>query len=105
VTAALGATAITPDGVDDVQRQGRLGAHDTARGAGARCACWGAPPPAWGSHAPQQKLTHATATYQDQPKGQQSCAACFNFQPPDACKFVQGAISPNGWCLLFAPKA
>jgi len=53
----------------------------------------------------QQKLTQATATYQDQPKGQQSCAACFNFQPPDACKFVQGAISPNGWCLLFAPKA
>jgi hypothetical protein len=52
----------------------------------------------------QQKITPAAAKYQDQPKGQQSCAVCVNFQPPNACKFVQGTISPTGWCLLFAPK-
>jgi hypothetical protein len=52
----------------------------------------------------QQKITPAAAKYQDQPKGQQSCATCINFQPPNACKFVQGTVSPNGWCLLFAPK-
>lgn len=52
----------------------------------------------------QQKITQAAAKYQDQPKGQQSCAVCVNFQPPNACKFVQGTISPTGWCLLFAPK-
>jgi hypothetical protein len=52
----------------------------------------------------QQKITPAAAKYQDQPKGQQSCATCINFQPPNACKFVQGTISANGWCLLFAPK-
>lgn len=52
----------------------------------------------------QQKITQAAAKYQDMPKGQQSCAVCVNFQPPSACKFVQGTISPNGWCLLFAPK-
>lgn len=52
----------------------------------------------------QQKLSQAAAKYQDQPKGKQSCAVCANFQPPNACKFVQGMISPNGWCLLFAPK-
>ncbi len=52
----------------------------------------------------QQKITPAAAKYQDQPKGQQSCAVCVNFQPPNACKFVQGTISPSGWCLLFAPK-
>jgi hypothetical protein len=52
----------------------------------------------------QQKITPASAKYQDQPKGEQSCAVCVNFQPPNACKFVQGTISPNGWCLLFAPK-
>jgi len=52
----------------------------------------------------QQKITPAAAKYQDQPKGQQSCAVCVNFQPPNACKFVQGTISPTGWCLLFASK-
>lgn len=52
----------------------------------------------------QQKITQAAAKYQGQPKGQQSCAVCVNFQPPNACKFVQGTISPSGWCLLFAPK-
>jgi hypothetical protein len=52
----------------------------------------------------QQKISPAAAKYQDQPKGQQSCAICINFQPPNACKFVQGTISPSGWCQLFAPK-
>jgi hypothetical protein len=52
----------------------------------------------------QQKITPDAAKYQGQPKGQQSCAVCINFQPPNACKFVQGAISPSGWCQLFAPK-
>jgi hypothetical protein len=52
----------------------------------------------------QQKITPAAAKYQDRPKGQQSCAVCVNFQAPNACKFVQGTISPSGWCLLFAPK-
>ena len=54
--------------------------------------------------AAQQILTPAAAQYQDKPKGQQMCGACVNFQPPNACKFVQGPISPNGWCLLFAAK-
>ena len=52
----------------------------------------------------QQKLTQADASYQSTPKGTQRCGACFNFQQPDGCKFVQGTISPNGWCQLFAPK-
>jgi hypothetical protein len=52
----------------------------------------------------QQKLSQAAAKYQGQPKGQQSCAVCANFQPPNACKFVEGTISPTGWCLLFAAK-
>jgi hypothetical protein len=55
------------------------------------------------AHA-QQKLSQDTAKYQDRPKEQQSCTGCANFQPPNACKFVQGRISPNGWCLLFATK-
>jgi hypothetical protein len=52
----------------------------------------------------QQKVTQATVQYQNKPKGPQNCAVCVNFQPPNACKFVQGTISPNGWCMLFSAQ-
>ncbi len=54
--------------------------------------------------AAQEKLSQADAKYQGTPKGEQHCDGCVNFQPPNACKFVQGDISPSGWCQLFAPK-
>jgi hypothetical protein len=54
--------------------------------------------------AAQQKLTQADAQYQGTPKGDHRCDGCANFQPPNACKFVQGEISPSGWCQLFSPK-
>ena len=52
----------------------------------------------------QQKVGQPEAKYQGGPKGRQSCSICASFQPPNACKLVQGTISPLGWCLLFAPK-
>ena len=52
----------------------------------------------------QQKISQAEAKYQDTPKGDQHCDACVNFQAPNGCKFVQGEISPSGWCQLFAKK-
>jgi hypothetical protein len=55
--------------------------------------------------AAQQKISQADAKYQGTPKGDQHCASCANFQPPTACKFVQGDISPTGWCQLFTPKS
>ena len=54
--------------------------------------------------AAQQKISQAAAKYQPQPKGQQRCDNCVNFQPPKACKFVQGDIAPGGWCQLYAAK-
>jgi len=54
--------------------------------------------------AAQQKISQADAKYQGTPKGDQHCDGCVNFQPPNACKFVQGDISPSGWCQLFARK-
>ncbi len=54
--------------------------------------------------AAQNKLSQADAKYQTTPKGDQRCDGCANFQPPNACKFVQGDISPNGWCQLFGAK-
>ena len=52
----------------------------------------------------QQKIGQADAKYQLQLKGQQRCDNCVNFQAPNACKFVQGDISPSGWCQLYAAK-
>ena len=52
----------------------------------------------------QVKISQATANYQNTPKGDQRCDRCVNFRPPNACKFVQGDISPNGWRQLFVKK-
>jgi hypothetical protein len=51
-----------------------------------------------------QKISQADAKYQGTPKGDQRCDGCISFQPPNGCKFVQGDITPSGWCQLFAPK-
>jgi hypothetical protein len=40
--------------------------------------------------------------YQDSPKGKQQCR---QFIPPNACKQVEGDISPGGWCKMWAKKA
>ena len=56
------------------------------------------------SAAAQQKVSQADAKYQDQPKGQQRCEICLQFQPPNACRIVEGPISPKGWCQYFAAK-
>lgn len=50
------------------------------------------------------KLDKKTIMYQDTPKDGQKCSLCVNFEPPDACKIVEGKISPDGWCGAFAPK-
>jgi hypothetical protein len=54
--------------------------------------------------AARQKISQADAKYQSTAKGDQRCDGCISFQPPNACKFVEGDISPSGWCELFASK-
>ncbi len=49
----------------------------------------------------QQKLSKRVSEYQDGPKNDHACAECTLFQPPHACKVVDGDISPRGWCKLF----
>ena len=53
----------------------------------------------------QEKISQPDAKYQGTPKGDQRCDGCMLFQPPNACKVVQGEISPSGWCQLFTPKS
>ena len=53
----------------------------------------------------EAKISQAAVAYQSSPKGNQSCSVCGHFQPPSSCKTIDGAISPNGWCKIWAQKA
>jgi hypothetical protein len=53
----------------------------------------------------QAKVAQNAVSYQDKPKGAQRCDGCSSFQPPNACKMVDGEISPQGWCSLFTKKS
>ena len=48
------------------------------------------------------KATKKGVRYQDEPKGDRNCAGCRHFQAPNACKLVEGEISPNAWCTVWA---
>jgi hypothetical protein len=48
------------------------------------------------------KMTRQQAQYQDTPNGIFSCGLCTLFEPPNACKVVEGEVSKDGWCKAFA---
>jgi hypothetical protein len=50
------------------------------------------------------KVTQSSVAYQDSPKDGNSCANCSLFEPPSACKTVDGTISPKAWCKIWAKK-
>jgi hypothetical protein len=49
----------------------------------------------------QPKISKVAVNYQDHPDGNKRCDRCVQFLPPDACKVVDGAISPQGSCRIF----
>ena len=51
------------------------------------------------------KLSQKVVAYQDHPNGDKRCGKCLQFQPPNACKIVDGGISPEGYCRFFVPVA
>jgi High potential iron-sulfur protein len=58
----------------------------------------------WGlgtSVALAAKASPGSVGYRDSPKGDQNCANCRLFASPNACKSVDGSISPNGWCRIW----
>ena len=73
-----------------------LGTLGVARGAAAQAA---------------PKVPQKDAQYQPTPKNGQKCDMCQYFiagvRPNAAgtCRLVDGSISPNGWCALFAKKS
>jgi hypothetical protein len=49
------------------------------------------------------KMPQASVQYQTEPKGDQQCSGCIHFiAESNNCKLVEGQISPNGWCTLWA---
>jgi hypothetical protein len=52
----------------------------------------------------QTKATKQAVSYQDKPHDDQRCDNCLQFEPPSACKVVEGSVSPSGWCLIWAKK-
>lgn len=67
--------------------------------AGATASLCGQPHPAGAAI----KISKAAVAYQDRPDGDKECVKCAQFEPPAACKLVDGPISPQGYCRLFAP--
>jgi hypothetical protein len=51
------------------------------------------------------KLSQKVVAYQDHPDGDKRCGKCVQFQPPNACKIVDGTVSPEGYCRFFVPVA
>jgi hypothetical protein len=82
----------------DLSRRGLLHAAAVTVGAGALIGAAGA-----AEAAP--KFSQALAKYQPTPHGAQRCAVCNQFVAPASCKTIDGKISPNGWCVMFAAKA
>jgi hypothetical protein len=54
--------------------------------------------------AAQSKATQKAVGYQDTPHGTQRCDNCRQFEPPSACKTVQGTIAAAGWCKIWVAK-
>ena len=50
------------------------------------------------------KAPQKAVKYQDTPKGDQRCENCALFEAPSSCKTVDGTISPQGWCIVYAKK-
>ena len=54
--------------------------------------------------AGQAKVSKQVVAYQDHPDGSKRCDCCTQFEAPDACKVVQGPVTPAGSCRLFVLK-
>jgi hypothetical protein len=55
--------------------------------------------------ASAQKLSQRVVAYQDHPEGDKRCDRCAQFQPPTACKIVDGTVSPGGYCKFYTPRS
>jgi len=58
-----------------------------------------------------EKSSKAAVKYQDKPNGDMRCSNCSFFIPgktstaDGACQVVEGAISPQGYCIMYVKKS
>ena len=76
-----------------------IAAGATGASIAGAAAVIGSSMPALAAKAPQKAVK-----YQDTPKGEQRCENCALFEAPSSCKTVDGTISPQGWCIVYAKK-
>jgi hypothetical protein len=50
------------------------------------------------------KASQKVVKYQDTPKGEQRCENCVQFEAPSSCKTVDGTVTAQGWCMVYAKK-
>jgi hypothetical protein len=56
------------------------------------------------SPAQAAKVPQKAVKYQEEPKGEARCENCVLFEAPSSCKNVDGTVSPQGWCMIYAKK-
>jgi hypothetical protein len=108
----LGCSPWVPIGLVGCDSRKDAGSSSAAPAAspapGSSAAPAASPAPGANSAAPAAtgKVSQASVQYQAQPKGEQKCGSCQNFiAESNSCKLVDGQISPEGWCSLWAKKA
>lgn len=88
-----------------------LSGCDSKPGAGSQPASAAPPSPSTAAAEPaaagaSRKATQAGVQYQLQPKGEQKCSNCRNFiAASNGCVLVDGQISPEAWCIIWAKLA
>lgn len=90
-------------GCDSRKETGSAGSAPSASGPEST-----GPAPDMESAAPAApaKSSQASVQYQTQPKGGQKCGNCMNFiAESNTCKRVDGTVSPQGWCIIWANAA
>lgn len=72
---------------------------------GAACAAGAAGLVGAITQANAAKVSQKAVSYQPSPKGNQQCSNCNLFEPPSACKSVDGTVAASGWCRIWVKKA
>lgn len=81
-----------------------LSGCDSKPGAGSQPA--GAAPPSAAAPPAQMKAKQSGVQYQLTPKGEQKCSNCRHFiAASNSCVLVDGQISPEAWCIIWAKLA
>ena len=65
-----------------------------------------AAPPSAAAPPAQMKAKQTGVQYQLTPKGEQKCSNCRHFiAASNTCALVEGQISPEAWCIIWAKLA